>query len=104
MAPDDGETEIPIVIQLDDIQVKEGEGHDKKIKLDIPVERVVFHEITKKAILDAIQNPRKINYDLVVPSIFIIISILLISKIPTYSLKKIVVPKRALGGTFGALG
>jgi len=34
MAPDDGETEIPIVIQLDDIQVKEGEGHDKKIKLD----------------------------------------------------------------------
>ncbi len=35
----------------------------------------------------------KINYDLVVPSIFIIISILLISKIPTYSLKKIVVPR-----------
>ena len=27
--------------------------------------RIVFHEITKKAILDAIQNPRKINYDLV---------------------------------------
>ena len=35
----------------------------------------------------------KINYNLVVPSIFIIISILLISKIPTYSLKKIVVPR-----------
>jgi hypothetical protein len=34
MAPDDGETEIPILIQLDDIHVKEGEGHDKKIKLD----------------------------------------------------------------------
>jgi len=34
MAPDDGETEIPILIQLDDIHVKEGDGHDKKIKLD----------------------------------------------------------------------
>jgi hypothetical protein len=34
MAPDDGETEIPILIQLDDIHVKEGEGHDRKIKLD----------------------------------------------------------------------
>ena len=32
---------------------------DKKTK------RIVFHEITKKAILDAIENPRKINYDLV---------------------------------------
>ena len=33
------------------------------------------------------------NYKLVVPIFFIIISILLISKIPTYSLKKIVVPR-----------
>jgi len=32
-----------------------------------------------------------LNYNIAVPSIFIIISILLISKIPTYSLKKIVV-------------
>ncbi len=32
---------------------------DKKTK------RIVFHEITKKAILDAIENPRKINFDLV---------------------------------------
>ena len=32
---------------------------DKKTK------RIVFHEITKKAILDAIENPRKINYNLV---------------------------------------
>ena len=35
----------------------------------------------------------KLNYDLVVPGIFIIISILLISKIPTYSLKRIAVPR-----------
>ena len=34
-----------------------------------------------------------INYDLIVPILFVIISILLISKIPTYSLKKIVVPR-----------
>src|SRR5690606_5008636 len=27
--------------------------------------RIVFHEITKNAILKAIENPRKINYDLV---------------------------------------
>ena len=35
----------------------------------------------------------KINYDLFVPTIFIIISILLISTIPTYSFKKIVIPR-----------
>jgi hypothetical protein len=34
IAPDDGETEIPITIQLDDIKVQEGEGHEKRIKLD----------------------------------------------------------------------
>ena len=34
IAPDDGVTEIPISIQLDEIQVKEGEGHEKMIKLD----------------------------------------------------------------------
>ncbi len=34
-----------------------------------------------------------LNYDVVVPSLFIVISILLISKIPTYSLKRIVVPR-----------
>tara|TARA_Y100000590_G_scaffold434088_1_gene551895 strand:- start:603 stop:1400 length:798 start_codon:yes stop_codon:yes gene_type:complete len=33
------------------------------------------------------------NYKILVPVVFIIISILLISKIPTYSLKKIVVPR-----------
>tara|TARA_Y100000996_G_scaffold298844_1_gene236749 strand:+ start:1014 stop:1808 length:795 start_codon:yes stop_codon:yes gene_type:complete len=33
------------------------------------------------------------NYNIVVPIFFIIISILLISKIPTYSLKRIVVPR-----------
>tara|TARA_B100001250_G_scaffold287179_1_gene249034 strand:+ start:580 stop:1377 length:798 start_codon:yes stop_codon:yes gene_type:complete len=33
------------------------------------------------------------NYEIVVPILFIIISILLISKIPTYSFKKIVVPR-----------
>ena len=35
-----------------------------------------------------------INYNLVVPVFFIIISFLLISKIPTYSFKKIVIPRR----------
>ena len=34
-----------------------------------------------------------INYNLVVPALFIIISFLLISKIPTYSLKRIAVPR-----------
>ena len=36
----------------------------------------------------------ELNYQIVVPSLFIIVSILLISKIPTYSLKKIVVPRK----------
>jgi len=35
----------------------------------------------------------KINYNLVVPIFFIIVSILLISTIPTYSFKKIVIPR-----------
>ena len=35
-----------------------------------------------------------INYNLVVPVFFILISFLLISKIPTYSLKRIAVPRR----------
>ena len=35
-----------------------------------------------------------INYNIVVPSLFLIISVLLISKLPTYSLKKIVVRRR----------
>ena len=35
----------------------------------------------------------KINYDLIVPTFFIIVSILLISTIPTYSFKRIVIPR-----------
>ena len=35
----------------------------------------------------------KINYDLLVPIFFVIVSILLISTIPTYSFKKIVIPR-----------
>ena len=35
----------------------------------------------------------KINYDLLVPTSFIIVSIMLISTIPTYSFKKIVIPR-----------
>ena len=35
-----------------------------------------------------------INYEYFVPAIFILISILLISKVPTYSFKKIAVPRR----------
>ena len=35
----------------------------------------------------------KINYDLLVPASFVIVSILLISTIPTYSFKKIVIPR-----------
>ena len=34
------------------------------------------------------------NYQIIVPSLFILISILLISKIPTYSLKRIAVPRK----------
>ena len=35
----------------------------------------------------------KVNYDLIVPLFFIVVSILLISTIPTYSFKKIVIPR-----------
>ena len=37
----------------------------KKTILDKPVERVVFNEITKNAVLDAMKKPRKINSELV---------------------------------------
>ena len=38
----------------------------EQLKLnDLETKRIVFHEITKKAILKAIENPRGINYDLV---------------------------------------
>lgn len=37
----------------------------KKIKKDLPIKRVVFHEITKAAILDAIAHPREIDMQLV---------------------------------------
>ena len=30
-----------------------------------PVKRIVFHEITKQAILNALKNPRKVNQQLV---------------------------------------
>ncbi len=36
-----------------------------------------------------------LNYQIIVPTLFIIVSILLISKIPTYSFKRIVVPRSA---------
>src|SRR5690606_3637613 len=32
---------------------------------DVDVKRVVFHEITKNAVLDAIENPREVNKELV---------------------------------------
>ena len=35
----------------------------------------------------------QVNYDIVIPSLFLVVSVLLISKIPTYSLKKIVVKR-----------
>ena len=34
-----------------------------------------------------------LNYDLLVPILFVVVSILLISKVPTYALKKISVPR-----------
>ncbi len=39
--------------------------HDKKAIGDKPVERVVFNAITKKSILDAMENPREIDVPLV---------------------------------------
>jgi CDP-diacylglycerol--serine O-phosphatidyltransferase len=39
-------------------------------------------------------NLIKINYDVVVPTFFILISFLLISKIPTFAFKKITIPRR----------
>ena len=34
ICPDDGETQVPITINLDDIQVQKSDNHDNKIKLD----------------------------------------------------------------------
>ena len=53
---------------------REGEGiswhlleilREKKLLSDVKVKRVVFNEITKSAILDAFQNPRDVDMDLV---------------------------------------
>jgi len=38
---------------------------EKKLLKDKEIERVVFNEITKKAILDSIKNPRELSYDLI---------------------------------------
>ena len=38
---------------------------EKKLLKDKPVERVVFHEITKQAIQEAIKHPRQLSMDLV---------------------------------------
>jgi CDP-diacylglycerol--serine O-phosphatidyltransferase len=40
-------------------------------------------------------NNIQLNYDLIVPAFFIATSVLLISKFPTYSFKKIVIPRKA---------
>ena len=39
-------------------------------------------------------NLIKINYNIVVPTFFILISFLLISKVPTFAFKKISIPRR----------
>ena len=38
---------------------------DQKVLKGVEVKRVVFHEVTKKAVLDAIANPRDLNRELV---------------------------------------
>jgi len=39
--------------------------NEKKIKVNVPIERVVFHEITKMSVLDAIDNPRELDQELI---------------------------------------
>ena len=34
ICPDDGETQVPVTINLDDIQVQKNEEHNKQVKLD----------------------------------------------------------------------
>jgi len=34
IAPDDGETQVPVTINIDDIKIQESEEHNKKVKLD----------------------------------------------------------------------
>ena len=38
---------------------------EKKLLKDKPVERIVFHEITKRAILDSLRHPRPLNHELI---------------------------------------
>ena len=55
-----------VIIASDEDREGEKIGADlaKVLKLKDP-KRIVFHEITKKAINDAVNNPTKINYDMV---------------------------------------
>ena len=42
IAPDDNETSVKVEISLDEIEVKEYDGHDKKIKLDDDQQLILF--------------------------------------------------------------
>lgn len=44
---------------------KKKEGRGKNNLTSLAIERIVFHEVTKKAIEEALRNPRSINNDLV---------------------------------------
>ena len=37
ICPDDGETQVPVTIDLDDIKVEKNENHDKQIKIDTTI-------------------------------------------------------------------
>lgn len=57
-----------IIIATDDDREGEAIGWHICIEFGLPVEttkRIIFHEITKQAIQNAIQNPQKINMDIV---------------------------------------
>lgn len=45
--------------------VLEALGESKALKKDVKIHRIVFHEITKKAVTQAVENPRDIDMDLV---------------------------------------
>ena len=60
-------------------------------------EKVTIEELRNKLANDVDEETflqYKLNYDIITPFFFIITSFLLISKFPTYSFKKIVIPRR----------
>ena len=57
ICPDDGETQVPVKINLDDIKVQKNENHEKKIKIDNSVMMEMKYPSLDQFIKNNFQGP-----------------------------------------------